>query len=61
MGAAGEAAEEGAAGSEMEKQWDLVFKGLGLGWKRHAPAQSKRGSLLLSHVPGSPCLTLCRP
>lgn len=52
MGAAGEAAEEGAAGSEMEEQWDLVFKALGLGCKSYALAQSKRGSLLLSHVPG---------
>lgn len=31
MGVGGEAAEEGAAGSEMEEQWDLVFKALGLG------------------------------
>lgn len=52
MGVGGEAAEEGAAGSEMEKPWDLVCKALGLGCKSNALAQSKWGSLLLSHVPG---------
>lgn len=58
MGVAGEAAEEGAAeGSEMEKQWDLVFKALGLGCKSKALAQS---SDLTCQSAGSPCLPLCR-
>lgn len=54
MGVAGEAAEEGAAeASEMEKQWDLVFKALGLGCKSKALAQS---SDLTCQGAGSPCV-----
>lgn len=48
MGVELEATEEGVAGSEMEKRWDLVFKALGMRCQHEALPQLKWGSLLLS-------------